>query len=218
MTKPYPPIHLFYEADRALSNPSLHRSNVRASLRTYNVPPHPTRSNYARPPRRGSIPRRFPRSILPLSLGILGFLNSWFLERENGIVSFFPRHRWWDRPEGEWHDPAGMWNAFGNWRELTRVKDRREKEGFSKCCVTTCRIRRGDGFILPFEEGSEDLIKHLLLPLSLIAVRIAMMFAKKRKRNRRQLEIRNLWIYYFRFEMITKWYSGLLFLLFISPF
>lgn len=39
MTKPYPPIHLFYEADRALSNPSLHRSNVRASLRTYNVPP-----------------------------------------------------------------------------------------------------------------------------------------------------------------------------------
>lgn len=79
---------LFYEADRALSNPSLHRSNVRASLRAYNVPPHPTRSNYARPPRRGSIPRRFPRSILPLSLGILGFLNSWFLEKENGIVSF----------------------------------------------------------------------------------------------------------------------------------
>lgn len=61
-----------------------------------------------------------------------------------------------------------MWNAFGNWRELTRVKDRREKEGFSKCCVTTCRIRRGDGFILPFEEGSEDLIKHLLLPLFLV--------------------------------------------------
>lgn len=141
------------------------------------------------------------------------FLNSWFLEKKkekekewNRFLSrffFTPRHRWWDRPEGEWHDPTGMWNAFENWRELTRVKDRREKEDFSKYCVTTCRIRRNDAFILSLEAASEDLIKHLLLSLSfsLVASRIDDACKKEKEKNRRQFEIRNLWIYYFRFEM-----------------
>lgn len=150
------------------------------------------------------------RSVLPLSLTILHswILDSWRRRRRRRrrkewnrfLLRFFftPRHRWWDRPEGEWHDPTGMWNAFGNWRELTRVK---EKEDFSKYCVTTCRIRRNDAFILSLEEASEDLIKHLLLSLSLVASRIDDACKKEKEKNRRQFEIRNLWICYFRFEM-----------------